>query len=171
MSDQYDVPIINNPERQSTGQRYGQRLITLLFWAITAYLLRPLITLFAWAAGLHQFSEIMVDEEGLVSLLLLFQNYVLIILAIGATLGGWALYNLLRFRGRDKRIHQPRRVALEEEAAHYGIDHETLQQWRAARRIVMHHDRDGFLRSEKENEYAKRSSPASQYEQPAPRGA
>ncbi|HKL49456.1 MAG TPA: poly-beta-1,6-N-acetyl-D-glucosamine biosynthesis protein PgaD [Desulfuromonadales bacterium] len=145
MSDQIDAPVISRPDRQSTGQRYGQRLLTLLFWLFTVYLLRPLITLIAWASGLHLFSEVMLEEQGLVSLLHLLGSYAMTIAAIGAALGGWAIYNLLRFRGRNKRIHHPKPVPLEEEAAHYGLDNETVREWRNAPRIVMHYDREGNL--------------------------
>lgn len=143
MARNFDAPIISRPDRQSAGQRYGQRLLTLMFWLLTAYLLRPLITLIAWAAGLRLFSEIMIDEEGLVSLFQLLGSYVLIIAGIGAALGSWALYNLLRFRGRDKRTRHPRPVSPEEEASHYGLDPEAVRQWRQCRRLLVRHDANG----------------------------
>ena len=56
----------------------------------------------------------------------------------------WAIYNMLRFRGRQRR--KPRAVVAPEDLANmYGFSTETVNAWQNAKTLVMHHDVEGHL--------------------------
>jgi poly-beta-1,6-N-acetyl-D-glucosamine biosynthesis protein PgaD len=57
---------------------------------------------------------------------------------------GWALYNMLRFRNRQRR--KPRAIVAPEDLANmYGFSTETVEAWQDASSLVMHHDAQGHL--------------------------
>lgn len=137
--------IINKPEKQTFGQRFGNRFLTVLFWFMYVYLWRPALFLVAWFFGIQRFSEIMIEQEGYRSLFRLLGVYGSIILVIGLVLELWSLYNLLRFRGKENRRLSGRTVSLSQVAEHFRVDAGALEGWQQARSITMHHHPDGSV--------------------------
>ena len=93
-------PIINRPDLRSFEQKYGQSLITLMFWVMFFFFMRPLIGMVGWYFGLQLFTDVMIVHGGYQALIELLGIYFGIIVAMGLILEGWALYNLLRY-GRE----------------------------------------------------------------------
>ena len=74
------------------------------------------------------------------------ENYGMIILANGALLIAWAIYNQIRYGGLD------RHVALDpvepvDLAKLYGVPVSEVAAWQAARILTMRHDSDGTIRN------------------------
>jgi poly-beta-1,6-N-acetyl-D-glucosamine biosynthesis protein PgaD len=135
--------IIENSKEQTFPQKYGYRLLTGAFWAGFLYLLRPLLTLIAWLLGFSVINETMLVEEGWRGLVFVGW-YGIVIAVMGLSLEGWALYNILRFRGKEKRRSSPA-VRMEEMCAFFAVDPGDLAFWHKARVLVMLHDADGRL--------------------------
>ncbi len=70
--------------------------------------------------------------------------YGIVIVGNGAALIIWALYNQLRFRGRDR--HRPAKLVDPDALSElYGIPAHDIALWQKSRILVMHHDPDGTL--------------------------
>lgn len=131
--------IIQHPEWQSTGQRTLFASITLAFWALWFQLWLPLITFIAWSLGIGFVYEHMVDLAGYRGLTRLLGIYGIVILTMGGSLIGWALYNYLRFRGVERRSARAP-VSAEMLASSYRLNPSDLKSWQSARRLVIHQD-------------------------------
>jgi biofilm PGA synthesis protein PgaD len=70
--------------------------------------------------------------------------YGVVVLANGAILIVWALYNQLRFRGQYRRVAD-RTVTVEDLAKLYRLPAADIARWQGSRILVMHHDADGTL--------------------------
>ena len=137
--------IIDRPDLQSFQQKYGQSLLTLIFWIMFFFFMRPLIGLVGWVFGLRLFSDIMIVHGGYRALLELLGIYLGIIVIMGLCLKGWGIYNLLRYGRHEKRIHHPAPLDLADQAEHFGITAVQLEKWQVARRLVLEHDDQGTL--------------------------
>jgi biofilm PGA synthesis protein PgaD len=136
--------VINRPELQSPLQRVTTRGITLVFWVIWIYLWLPLISLVAWWVGIQLFREHMLDNDGYQALFNDMHQYALTITFIAVALIGWARYNLLRFRDKDNR-KASKHVDLADQAQYLKIEAQQLCQWQTAKRLVIHHDKQGDI--------------------------
>jgi poly-beta-1,6-N-acetyl-D-glucosamine biosynthesis protein PgaD len=135
--------VINNPGGAHWMQRLTQRGLTFIFWVVFGLLFRPILTLLAWLLGGHFFTEAMVDNHGYLLLLDKIWFYLLVILAISALLIGWASYNLLRFRNKERRNRQPDPVCAAAQAAVFGLDRLQVSQLQQQRRMVLQIDEQG----------------------------
>jgi len=139
-----NAPIFERPDLQSLRQLYGFGFITLLFWALWFYLWLPLVSLIAWAFGVQLFYEHMLMLGGYHSLLSLLMIYGLTILGIAVLLLGWASYNLLRFRNRERR-RAAAPVTQAQLAQDFNVDATALAEWQGARALRVHHDLNGQI--------------------------
>jgi biofilm PGA synthesis protein PgaD len=138
--------IIERPDLQSRPQRMVSAALTTVFWALWLYLWMPVVALLGWAFGFSRFYDEMVRREGYKPLAELLGWYGLSIGLLAGSLVCWALYNLLRFRGRERRTARPLvRVAQVAEGA--GVDADTLLLWQRARVLSVTHDDDGRIES------------------------
>ena len=138
--------IIERPDLQSRPQRMVSAALTAVFWALWLYLWLPVVALLGWAFGFSRFYDEMVRREGYKPLAELLGWYGLAIGLLAGSLVCWAVYNLLRFRGRERRQMRPLvRVAQIAEGA--GVDAETLLLWQRARVLSVMHDDDGRIES------------------------
>jgi len=137
--------IINRPDLQTFQQKYGQGFLTVFFWILFFFFMRPLIGLVGWFFGYQLFTDVMIVQGGYHALLELLGIYFSIIVLMGLVLEGWSLYNLLRYGRRERRVHQPAPLSILEQARHFGIDPEHLAIWQTARRLVLEHDDHGHL--------------------------
>jgi len=138
--------IIERPDLQSLRQRYAYAMLTLLFWILWFYLWIPLVSLVAWLFGFQLFYEQMIVLEGLQGVLDLAGWYGLVIALLGCSLLSWALYNQLRFRGREKR-HYQERIKAQDLAAFYQIDPALIPRIQRAKRIIINHDQHGHIQA------------------------
>ncbi len=137
--------IIENPELQTPQQRYVFAAITFLFWILWFYLWIPIISLLAWLFGAERFYKAMIVHSGLDTLLELLGLYSVVILIMGAVLAGWAWYNQIRFRSREKRRASPV-VAAEEMRTFFLLEPAQFDLARDARRLVIEHDEHGRVK-------------------------
>jgi len=138
--------IIERPDLQSLRQWYAYAILTLLFWILWFYLWIPLVSLVAWLFGFQLFYQQMIVLEGLRGVLDLAGWYGLVIALLGSSLLCWALYNQLRFRGREKRHHQEK-IKAPELAAFHHIDPALIPRIQQAKRIVIIHDAHGHIQA------------------------
>ena len=136
--------IIQRPDLQTLRQRFGYSFLTLLFWLIWFYLWIPLLSLGGWAFGVELFYDEMIVRDGLQAQIELLGLYFLVIFLISATLGVWALVNLWRFRGNERRGARP--VADAEVLANdFSVTREQVESWRGCKRLIISHDADGNI--------------------------
>ncbi len=97
--------IIVRPDLQSRLHRGFFGLLSLIGWLIWLYLLLPLASLVAWWFGWHLFDTyIQLDSAQFIRSMLIIN---LIVFLLGSLLLLWALYNLIRFRGKERRAFIP----------------------------------------------------------------
>jgi len=139
--------IIDRPGLQTGRQRLLFGSMTVLFWALWIYLWLPVLALFGWVLGLKIAYYEMILKNGYTGLLHLLGLYLTIIICLGGSLLIWAYYNLLRFRGVERRKLVP--VASGAVASErYGITLAQLGDWRRSNRVVLRHDAAGHLLGE-----------------------
>lgn len=134
--------IIEQPGSLSTKRRYGERTINLVSWGFWVLLFRPLIVLILWVLGIRlAFMEIYKAESAPI-----WQTYLTYLFGVSmiyALLQAWNRYNVMRFRGKERR----RRVkdATEEEMSSYfqisKEDLQNLKKWRKANITFLHDHR------------------------------
>jgi len=136
--------IIVRPDLQTIRQRFGYSFLTFLFWLIWFYLWIPLISLGGWLFGVDLIHDEMVVRDGLNSLIELLGVYFLVIFLISAILGIWAIVNLWRFRGKNRR--GPRATVSEEKLSDdFNVSSQQVVAWRQCRRLVISHDAEGNI--------------------------
>jgi len=137
--------IINRPDLQSFQQKYGQSLITVLFWVLFFFFMRPLIGMVGWIFGIQLFTDIMIERGGYHALFDLLTWYAGIVVLIGLVLGSWSLYNLYRYGRNEKRKHHPQPVHAGEISAFFHVDPNWLNELQASKKITLEHDAHGRL--------------------------
>ncbi|HET7833222.1 MAG TPA: poly-beta-1,6-N-acetyl-D-glucosamine biosynthesis protein PgaD [Gallionella sp.] len=131
--------IIHHPEKQTNQQRWALGIITAGFWMFWFYLWLPFVSLLAWLFGYRLFEYQMIELGGYKGLLDLLGTYSVIIVLLGSTLIGWAVYNIRRFGGKaDRRKGMPP-VTVDLHARHFNVDVEQLKEWRKSQRLVISH--------------------------------
>jgi biofilm PGA synthesis protein PgaD len=137
--------IIENPELQTPRQRYTFAVVTFIFWIVWFYLWIPIVSLIAWLFGAERVYQAMVVHSGFQPLLQLLGLYSIIILVMGLLLGGWAWYNQVRVRGRDKRRNSAV-VTAAEIGTFFLLQPEQLDVARYAKHVVIEHDEQGKVK-------------------------
>jgi poly-beta-1,6-N-acetyl-D-glucosamine biosynthesis protein PgaD len=137
--------IITRPERQSVSQRWGYGLLTVLFWGLFGYFIRPLVTLLAWTVGYWRFHDVMIEGHGINHLARLLMIYGAIIGGMSLSLIAWSIYNLLRYGHNEKRVTPPDPTTPEMLAEYFMIDPDDLCNWQSTRRLVLDFDPSGRI--------------------------
>jgi len=70
--------------------------------------------------------------------------YAIVAIANAAVLIAWALYNQVRFRGKERRKASPI-VTVDDFARMYEVSPAEVAAWQRARILVVHHDENGRL--------------------------
>jgi biofilm PGA synthesis protein PgaD len=140
----YDHYIISESEDVSILIRLRDLLLTAALWIIYFYFIRDAFPFVAdlarWA--FHGFDD--VDQYPDLRIVPTIETYGQVLGAMVALYLGWAIYNMLRFRGRNRR--KPRTNVTSEDLANmYGFSVETVESWQDASSLVMHHDDHGHL--------------------------
>lgn len=135
-------PIIERPDLQSTRQRTVFGALTMVFWALWIYLWVPLLALLAWALGVQQAYRYMVTLQGYHELGHVLELYAVVIVCMGGALMIWAAYNIMRFRGVDKRRGRPM-VTEADIGRDLNHDHQQVSRWQRARALLVSYDEAG----------------------------
>ncbi|MBE9502843.1 MAG: poly-beta-1,6-N-acetyl-D-glucosamine biosynthesis protein PgaD [Proteobacteria bacterium] len=138
--------IIKRPKLQTLKQKYANTIVTLAFWALWFYLWIPLISLVAWLFGIEIFYEEFILTEGYHLLISLFFRYGMVTLIISICLLGWAFYNQLRFRNKDRRKEAPL-PSSQALADFFGVNVAHLEKSRKAKRLIVRFDDTGQIRN------------------------
>jgi len=136
--------IINEPGLLTLRHRFTNSFLTLLFWVFWIYLWLPVISLVAWWAGFHLFYEEMIARKGYESFFDLVGWYGMVVLSIAIVFLSWAGYNLLRFRGKErrKRAGSVRRADV---ARQFGVQADEIDRWHGAKRLTVYHNEKGLI--------------------------
>lgn len=140
----YDRYIITESEDISVLVRLRDIILTASLWIIYFYFIRaafPFVAdLFHWA--MNGFDDIAQYPD--LKIVPMIQSYGQVAGVMTVLYLGWAIYNMLRFRGRQRR--KPRAMVTPEDLANmYGFSTETVESWQDAASMIMHHDDQGHL--------------------------
>jgi biofilm PGA synthesis protein PgaD len=131
-------PLIERSDLQSPQQRTLYAVLTLAFWAFWFYLWLPVLALLAWSLGLQQAYEYMVVLGGYHDL------FTLVILVLCGGLVAWAVYNIIRFRGVERRV-DALPVTPAEIGRDFGQDPASVTRWQSEQRLYVTHDQTGRI--------------------------
>jgi poly-beta-1,6-N-acetyl-D-glucosamine biosynthesis protein PgaD len=138
----YDSYIITSGEGVSFWIRLRDIVLTIIMWGLYIYFIRDtydfLQEFVAW--GMNGFH----DRSTYPTLKILdtISIYAQVAGILGSVFIAWALYNLARFRGRNRRKFSPT-VAVADLAAFYGHKESEIAAWQQSRTLVIHHDENG----------------------------
>ncbi|PYG01530.1 poly-beta-1,6-N-acetyl-D-glucosamine biosynthesis protein PgaD [Thioalkalivibrio sp. ALE21] len=132
--------VLDFPELRTARHRGVGAMLALAGWALWLYLLTPLLALGGWVFGFGRFEEYVLDDP--LRTAFTVQIYVLVVIVAGALFLGWAIYNMVRFRGRERR-RAPPPVNAEGLARSFGLDPFAVQRTQGARVGVVQFDEDG----------------------------
>jgi biofilm PGA synthesis protein PgaD len=137
-------PLIERSDLQSPRQRTLYGALTLGFWAFWFYLWLPLLALLAWALGVQQAYKYMIVLGGYQDVLRLLAIYALVILLMGGALVCWAAYNIIRFRGIERRT-DALPVTPTEIGRDFGQNPNSVARWQNVQRLYVTHDDAGRI--------------------------
>jgi biofilm PGA synthesis protein PgaD len=137
-------PLIERSDLQSPQQRTLYAVLTLAFWAFWFYLWLPVLALLAWALGLQQAYEYMVVLGGYHDLIRLVGVFTLVIVVLCGGLVVWAVYNIIRFRGVERRV-DALPVTPAEIGRDFGQDPGSVARWQSEQRLYVTHDQTGRI--------------------------
>jgi biofilm PGA synthesis protein PgaD len=137
-------PLIERPELQTPRQRTVFGALTLAFWLFWVYLWVPVLALLAWLLGLQQAYKYMIVLGGYQEVVRVIWLYALVVLLLGGGLLIWAVYNIMRFSGVEKRTAALPVTAVEA-GRHFGQDPEAVTRWQGGQRLYVTHDPDGRI--------------------------
>jgi poly-beta-1,6-N-acetyl-D-glucosamine biosynthesis protein PgaD len=126
-------------------RRLARELATALFWAAWIYWMLPLLTLLAWAAGLHLAYAELLSGPAALDLVYTLPRYVLVVLFISLVGVNWAGLQMWARRGYERRSRIPE-TPLQEVAGFFRIDLASLEAAHASRIVIAHHDEAGLVR-------------------------
>jgi poly-beta-1,6-N-acetyl-D-glucosamine biosynthesis protein PgaD len=140
----YEHYIITESADVSFLIRFRDIILTIALWVIYLYFIRDswgfVKDLFSWIG--HGFDDY--TQYANLQIIPTIQAYGQVTTVMVVIYLGWAIYNMLRFRGRQRR--KPRAVVAPEDLANmYGFSTETVVAWQDASSLVMHHDAEGHL--------------------------
>ena len=140
----YEHYIITESEDVSILVRLRDLILTAALWIIYIYFIResfPFVAdLFHWM--MNGFDDISQYPD--LRIVSTIEAYGQVAGVMTVLYLGWAIYNMLRFRGRQRR--KPRAVVTPDDLANmYGFSTETVEAWQDASSMVMHHDEHGHL--------------------------
>ena len=142
--------VIDMPNLQTLRQRYASTVITLIFWIFWFYLWLPLISLVAWVLGIDLFYDRMVVRGGFDTFIEMLPIYALIVVLIGALLIIWGIYNMKRFRGKERRT-RALPVTIPTIAGYFMVDPAQLTEWQRAKNLMVHIDELGMIQAVEEH--------------------
>jgi biofilm PGA synthesis protein PgaD len=122
------------------------RILTVVLWALYAYLWIPLISLVAWYVGVDFAYRLVERAGGPASLghLLVWFGFFTILITIAVT--AWSTLQFWRFRGRDRRLESAV-VSTEAEIGYWGIDRDQFEAIRNGQCQLVALDAQGRLLS------------------------
>jgi biofilm PGA synthesis protein PgaD len=128
--------------------RHRDWVLSALMWLLYLYLIREaLIDVYDLADESVEWAFAGAEPPYLSAishLLDTMQDYGIVVLANGAILIIWALYNQFRFRRPDRR-GPGNPVSVADLAGLYGFPADEIADWQRSRILVMEHDPDGTL--------------------------
>ena len=144
MTDEFSDTTIYARDLLTKKARNRDTLLTIIMWALYAYLWLPLISLIAWWLGIR-FAYGLVERAGgpanLVHLLFWFGIFLLII-AIAVI--GWSRIQMFMFKSGERRKRGPV-LTKEQEIAYWEIDEQQFSAVRDGRNMLVDLDEDGRL--------------------------
>ena len=136
-------PVFDSPELQAGRHRLVYSVMTFVAWIVWAWLWLPLVTLVGWYLGVRTFiREIIIPDS--VTIWASVLVYLLIIVLIGIFLIMWSRYNVLRFRG-DERRRAAARVTDTEMRMRFDLSPDLLARFRDEDSLVVEHDEIGRI--------------------------
>ncbi len=136
--------IIEASDSQPLYIRARDIVFTAILWGAYFYLLQDF---FVFASALYdwKFMGIVGDRlEKAFEIISTMEVYLHVILVNSMLLICWALYNQVRFRGRDRR-RPSCAIGAQDLAILYGITKEDVTAWQSARILTIHHDSAGTI--------------------------
>ncbi len=146
----YEHYIITDSDDVSFLIRLRDIILTIALWVIYIYFIRDS---FAFVADLFRWMMSGFDDYtqyDALKIIPTIQAYLQVAGVMTVIYLGWAIYNMLRFRGRQRR--KPRATVTPVDLANmYGFSTETVTAWQESNNMVMHHDAEGHLTDVKIN--------------------
>lgn len=136
--------VIEASDNQPLYIRIRDILLTAIMWGIYFYLMTDffafLHTLYHW----ELFGVVGAELEKALQILDTMEVYLYVIFLNSLLLISWAIYNRVRFRGKDRRRARPVIGALELGQL-YGFSEEEVKSWQGMPILTIHHDADGRI--------------------------
>ncbi|MDR3448499.1 MAG: poly-beta-1,6-N-acetyl-D-glucosamine biosynthesis protein PgaD [Alphaproteobacteria bacterium] len=140
----YEHYLITESDDVSVLIRLRDIFLTVALWVIYLYFIKdafPFVhDLIRWTW--HGFNDI--SQYPNLAIMETIQAYGQVAGVMTVLYLGWATYNMLRFRGRQRRKGRAD-VTPDDLANMYGFSTETVEAWQNAHTLTMHHDAEGHL--------------------------
>jgi biofilm PGA synthesis protein PgaD len=114
--------------------------LAMIGWTIWAYFFVPLFSLLGWWLGYRRFDRYVMLSD--YSLFQQIQGILPIIFVLGVIFLLWAAYNMIRFRGHEKRSHT-KDTTIEEMALYFEIDARRIDEAQSYQISTYHFDESG----------------------------
>lgn len=136
--------IFTNSRQQSKINKMGFTTINILVWIFWLYLLRFLITAFAWLFSLEWSYQKWIDLAHRQEFILLINQSAPLGVIFCVILFVWAKVNIFRFTGKVRR-NSKILPNLEQDCKWIDVEPNEIAQARGAQAVLCHHDDSGKL--------------------------
>jgi biofilm PGA synthesis protein PgaD len=139
------APLIEESQQRPLVVRLRDIALTGLLWLLYAFMIQDFLLFLAESlAWILRLGPAPPRAALALPLFPTLGSYALIALVNALTLISWALYNQMRFRGKERRKASPS-VTAADMAQMYSVTAEEVEAWQHARILIVHHDADGGL--------------------------
>lgn len=136
--------IISAKNVQPLFSRIRDVLLTALLWFAYIYLMedffRFLTTIFNWLVFNERTPELAADFKVLKTI----ECYLMVVVVNSCILLAWAMYNQVRFRGKERRKPLPA-IGAPDLARLYNVQSQEVIEWQKLKIMTMYHDAYGNL--------------------------
>ena len=136
--------IFTNSSQQSVMNKVGFTTINLLVWFFWLYLLKILVTGFAWLMSIQWSYQQWIDLRHREEFIFLITQSAPLGIGLCIVLFIWAKVNIFRFTGKVRRVSKIT-SSLEDDCQWINVDLKEISQAREAKVVLCHHDDSGKL--------------------------
>jgi biofilm PGA synthesis protein PgaD len=133
---------IYRSDLQSFMQKSTSTLLAAIGWMIWAYLFVPLLSLIAWWLGYRRFDQYVIQNDH--EFFKQIYTILPLVMVLGIIFLLWAFYNLLRFRGKERRGQTPN-VTVSEVAHFFEIEAQLLEDAQTCQVSTYYFDESGRI--------------------------
>jgi poly-beta-1,6-N-acetyl-D-glucosamine biosynthesis protein PgaD len=131
-----DDIIIEKPQGIRKFRFFSEMSLAVIGWTVWLFIIRPIFQVLLWFMGFKIFYEEIIKNESLKNVKQLWA-YLLVIILLYTILQLWNRYNVIRFRGKERR-RSSAPASDKEMGDFYGMTEEDVRNLKKWKMVIVH---------------------------------